>query len=52
MNDTRRIQTFIGAMTLAALGFAGYASFASHTMHPYLAMAVLALAMEIGRAHV
>ena len=49
MHDTRPIQTFIGAMTLAALGFAGYASFASHTMHPYLAMAVLALAIATSR---
>src|SRR5499427_1891559 len=49
MNDTRRIQTFIGAMTLAALGFAGYASFTSHAMHPYLAAAVLALAIATSR---
>jgi hypothetical protein len=49
MNDTRRIQMFIGAMMLAALGFAGYASFLSHTMHPYLAMAVLALAIATSR---
>jgi hypothetical protein len=49
MNDTRRVQTFIGAMTLAALGCAGYASFASHAMHPYLAVAVLALAILTSR---
>ena len=49
MNDTRRIRMFIGAMTLTALGFSGYASFASHTMHPYLAIAVLALAMASSR---
>jgi hypothetical protein len=49
MNDTRRLQTFIGTMTLAALGAAGYASFASHTIHPYLAAAVLALAIVTSR---
>ena len=42
MNDTRRIKTFIGAMMLAAVSAAGYAGFASHTLHMYFALAVLA----------
>ena len=47
MNNTRRIQTFIGAMILAAVSCAGYAGYASHTWHGFFAMAVLA----ISRSH-
>jgi hypothetical protein len=52
MNNTRRIQTFIGITILAAVSAAGYASFASHTIHAYLAVAVLALAMATSRMRV
>lgn len=52
MNNTRRINTFIGAMALAAVSVAGYASFASHAKHPYLALAVLALAAASSRMKV
>ena len=41
MNNTRRIKTFIGAMMLAAAITAGYATFVSHTLHTYFALAVL-----------
>jgi len=44
MNNTRRTQTFIGAMLLAAFAAAGYAASASHTQHGLFALAVLALA--------
>jgi len=52
MNNTRRIKTFIGAMMLAAVAAAGYASFASHTVHPYFGLAVLALAAATSRMKV
>jgi hypothetical protein len=52
MNNTRRIKIFIGSMMLASVTFAGYASFASHTLHPYLAVAVLALAAASSRMKV
>jgi hypothetical protein len=50
--NTRRIRTFIGAMALAAAGCAAYASTASHTLHPYYAVAVLALAVATSRMKV
>ena len=52
MNNTRLIKTFISAMIVAATVTAGYASTISHTMHPYLALAVLALAMATSRMRV
>ncbi|HEV3512303.1 MAG TPA: hypothetical protein VGS05_11410 [Candidatus Sulfotelmatobacter sp.] len=52
MNNTRQIKTFIGAMMLAAGITAGYAVFASHTLHPYFALAVLALAAATSRMKV
>jgi len=52
MNNTRRIKTFIGAMMLAAVTVTGYAGFASHTLHLYFAVAVLALATATSRMKV
>jgi hypothetical protein len=52
MNHTRRIKTFIGAMMLAAAITAGYATFVSHTLHLYFALAVLALAAVTSRMKV
>jgi hypothetical protein len=52
MNNTRRIKTFIGAMMLAAVITAGYATFVSHTMHTYFALAVLVLAAATSRMKV
>jgi hypothetical protein len=52
MNNTRRIKTFIGAMMLAAVSATGYAGFASHTLHMYFALAVLALAAATSRMKV
>jgi len=49
MNNTRQIKTFIGAMMLASASVAAYAGFASHTLHPYFALAVLALAAATSR---
>jgi len=42
----------IGAMMVVAAGVAGYASFASHNLHLYLALAVLALAAVSSRMKV
>lgn len=52
MNNTRRIKTFIGAVMLAAVAAAGYAGFASHTVHLYFGLAVLALAAATSRMKV
>lgn len=52
MNNTRRIQMLIGAMILAAASAAIYAGFASHTLHMYLNLAVLALAALTSRMKV
>ena len=52
MNNTRRIKMFIGAMMLAAVSATGYAGFASHTLHTYFALAVLALAVATSRMKV
>ena len=52
MNNTRQVKTFIGAMMLAAATSAGYAGFASHTLHPFFALAVLALAAATSRMKV
>ncbi len=50
--NTRRIQTFILAMVLAAAITTGYAGFVSHTPHAYYALAVLALAAMTSRMKV
>jgi hypothetical protein len=52
VNNTRRTQTFIGAMVLAATGCAGYAGFLSHSLHPYYGLAILALAAATSRMKV
>ncbi len=52
MNNTRRIKIFIGAMMLAAVSAASYAGFASHRLHMYFALAVLALAAVTSRMKV
>jgi len=52
MNNTRRIKIFIGAMMLAAVSATGYAGFASHALHTYFALAVLALAAATSRMKV
>ncbi|MGO9087704.1 MAG: hypothetical protein ACLQBK_21015 [Candidatus Sulfotelmatobacter sp.] len=52
MNTTRRVKTFIAATMLAAAGVAGYASFASHNLHAYFALAVLGLAAATSRMKV
>ena len=52
MNNTRRIRTFIGAMMLAAAITAGYATFVSHALHTYFALAVLVLAAVTSRMKV
>ena len=52
MNNTRPTKTFIGAMILIGLSTASYAGFASHTSHPYFALAVLALAAATSRMKV
>jgi hypothetical protein len=52
MNTTRQIKTLIGTMTLAATVAAGYAGFASHTLHPSIALAVLILAAATSRMKV
>ena len=52
MNNTRRTKTFIGAMMLAAAITAGYATFVSHALHMYFALAVLVLAAVTSRMKV
>jgi hypothetical protein len=52
MNNTRRIKTFIGAMMVAAIITAGYATSVSHTLHTYFALAVLVLAAVTSRMKV
>jgi len=52
MNSTRRIEILIGGMIVAALATAGYAGFASHELHLYIGLAVLALAAVTSRMKV
>jgi hypothetical protein len=52
MNTTRRVKTFIGAMMLSAVVATGYAGFGSHSLHPWFALAVLALAATTSRMKV
>jgi hypothetical protein len=49
---TRRTRTFIGLMVLAAITAAVYAEIGSHALHPYYALAVLALAAATSRMRV
>lgn len=50
--NTQRTKTFIGGMTLAGATAAGYAAYLSHSLHPYFALAVLALAAATSRMKV
>jgi hypothetical protein len=52
MNNTRQIHTLIVAVTVAAVATAAYAGFASYSLHPYLALSVLALAAITSRMKV
>jgi hypothetical protein len=52
MNSTQQTKTFIGAMTLAAIGAAGFAGTHSHTLHTTFALAVLILAAATSRMKV
>ena len=52
MNNTRRIQTLISAMMLAAVSATAYAGWASHSLHLYLNLSVLALAAVTSRMKV
>lgn len=45
MNDTRRINTNIGAMMLIGISTAAYASVTNHAWHGYFGLAVLTLAV-------
>src|SRR6201982_2977874 len=50
--NTRHTKTFIGAMMLIGFGTARDATLASHTLHTYFALAVLALAAVTSRMKV
>jgi len=52
VNNTRRVKTFIGGMTLAAAIVVGYAGFVSHAQHRYVALALLGLAAVTSRMKV
>ena len=52
MQNTRQTKTFIGATVLAAVSTTAYAAYASHTMHAYVALATLALAVATSRMKV
>jgi len=51
-HNTRLTQTFIGAMVLAAITSAVFAGSGSHTLHPFYALALLALAAAAARMKV
>jgi hypothetical protein len=51
-HHTRLTETFIGAMVLAAIAGTGYAALGSHTLHPFYALASLALAAATSRMKV
>lgn len=51
-HNTRRVNTFIGAMVVAALGSGTYVGLASHALHPYYTLGVLALAAATSRIKV
>src|SRR5580692_9011923 len=48
-HNTRLTQTFIGTMVLAAIAGTVYAALGSHTVHPFYALASLALAAVTSR---
>jgi hypothetical protein len=52
LNDTRRTTIYIGGMMLAAACAGGYTGYLSHSLHPYLKMAILALAAATSRMKV
>lgn len=52
MNNTRQIKMFIGGMMLAAIAGTGFTGWASHSLHTYFALAVLALAAATSRMKV
>jgi len=52
MGNTRRVQTFIGATVVAAIGSAVYAGLTSHVLHPLYAAALIALAAVTSRMKV
>lgn len=52
MQNTRRTKIFVGAMMLAAMTATAFAGFPSHTLHAYLAPAILALAVATSRMKV
>ncbi len=51
-HNTRRIEAYIRGMVLAAVISTGYATWESHTLHPYYALAILALAAVTSRIKV
>lgn len=51
-HDTRTIEGYIGAMVLAAVISTGYAIWASHALHQYYGLAILALAAATSRMKV
>src|ERR1700722_19207627 len=51
-HNTRLTQTFIAAMVLAAIAGTVYAALGSHTLHPFYALASLALAAATSRMKV
>lgn len=52
MNNTRRTQTFIGFMVVAAASLSGYSAIGSHTLHLYFALTILTLAAMTSRMKV
>ena len=52
VDHTQSIRTFVAATTLAAAAAAGFASFGSHTLHPYLGLAILTLSAVTSRMKV
>jgi len=50
--NTRRIQTFIGSVVLAAVGLTIYASLSSHSLHVYYGLVILVLAAATSRMKV
>jgi hypothetical protein len=51
-HNTRLTRTFIATMVLAAITSTAYATFGSHTLHPFYALASLALAAATSRMKV
>src|ERR1700680_2852178 len=51
-HNTRLTRTFIATMVLAAITSTAYATFGSHTLHPFYALASLALAAATSRMRV